>query len=231
MLHLIKLELKKNKLGWYVNGVILANVIILGLLCMFPILERLEGQQTLTSLTDYFMMSGAMVRGTMIVFAAVLISKVIIDEFKNRTHLVMFTYPVHRKKILSAKLILIFTFTLLSMVLSNLFVIHGFIGLNQLFHFTNAMSLTSADYTAGIGSLLMFNLATAGAALVPLYFGMKKFSTPATIVSSLLIVMVTSSAGSGFSLASIIYIPLALAFIALGIVVLAVRNIEHIDFD
>lgn len=231
MLHLIKLELKKNKLGWYVNGVILANVIILGLLCMFPILERLEGQQTLTSLTDYFMMSGAMVRGTMIVFAAVLISKVIIDEFKNRTHLVMFTYPVRRKKILSAKLILIFTFTLLSMVLSNLFVIHGFIGLNQLFHFTNAMSLTSADYTAGIGSLLMFNLATAGAALVPLYFGMKKFSTPATIVSSLLIVMVTSSAGSGFSLASIIYIPLALAFIALGIVVLAVRNIEHIDFD
>lgn len=231
MLHLIKLELRKNKLGWFVNGVILANVIILGLLCMFPIVEKLEGQQSFTSYTDYFMISGSMVRGTMIVFAAVLISKVIIDEFKNRTHLLMFSYPVNRKKMLSAKLILIFTLTLFSMVITNLFVIHGFIGLNELFHFTAPMSLTSADYSAGIRSLLMFNLAAAGAALVPLYFGMRKYSTPATIVSSLIIVLVTSSTGAGFSLASIIYIPLVLALAALGIVVLAVRNIEHIDFD
>ncbi|MFB6469560.1 ABC transporter permease [Cytobacillus sp. Hz8] len=232
MLYLIKLELKKNKLGWFIKGIILANLITLGLLCMIPTVEKIEGKQTFKSFTDYFMISGAMVRGIIIVFAAVLISKVIIDEFKNRTHLVMFSYPVNRKKILSAKLILIFSLTLFTMVISNLFVITGFIGMNQIFHLTSAMRLTVTDYFAGILNLLIFNLATAGAALVPLYFGMRKFSTQATIISSLLIVMVTtSSIGSVFSLASIIYIPLALALIALGIVVLAVRNIERIDLD
>ncbi|MGJ7911037.1 ABC transporter permease [Neobacillus sp. LXY-1] len=231
MLNLIKLELKKNKLGWFFKGIILANLIILGLLCMIPAIEKSEGDQTLNSFTDYFTLSGAMVRGTMIVFAAVLISKIIIDEFKNRTHLVLFSYPVNRKKILTAKLILIFTLTLFTMVISNLFVIHALMGMNQILHLTSVMSFTVTDYFAEIVKLLMFNLATAGAALVPLYFGMKKYSTPATIVSSILIVFVTSSTGSGISLASIIYIPLALALMALGIVFLAIRNIERIDLN
>lgn len=232
MLYLIKLELKKNKIGWFIKGIILANFIILGLLCMIPEIEKIEGEETFKNFTDYFMISGGVVRGTLVVFAAVLISKVIIDEFKNRTTLIMFSYPVNRKKILGAKLILIFTLTLVMMVISNLFVITGLIGINQIFHLTSALSLSVTDYFAGIFNQLMFNLAGAGAALVPLYFGMRKFSTPATIISSLLIVMVTtSSIGSDFSLASIIYIPIALAFIALGIVVLAVRNIDRIDLD
>lgn len=232
MFHLIKLELKKNKLGWFLKGAFLANIIILGFLCMIPAIGNSEGEQTFKTFTDFFMISGAFVRGTFTVFAAVLISKMIIDEFKNRTILVMFSYPVNRKKILSAKLILIFCVTFITMAISNLVVIVGFIGLNQIFHLTSAMNLTIDHFFVGILNLMMFSLATAGAALVPLYFGMRKYSTPATIISSLLIVMVTcSSVGTDFSLASIIYIPLGLALIALGIVASAIRKIDRIDLN
>jgi ABC-type transport system involved in multi-copper enzyme maturation permease subunit len=156
----------------------------------------------------------------------------IIDEFKNRTILVLFSYPINRKRILSAKLILIFCVTFMAMTISNVVVISGFIGLNQIFHLTSAMSLTIDDFLAGISNLMTFSLATAGAALVPLYFGMRKYSTPATIISSLLIVMVMcSSSGSAFSLASIIYIPLGLAIIAVGIVAGAIRKIDRIDLN
>ncbi|MBP3040365.1 ABC transporter permease [Bacillaceae bacterium Marseille-Q3522] len=183
-------------------------------------------------MTDFFTISGAFVRGVFIVFAAVLISKMIIDEFKNRTILVTFSYPVNRKKILGAKLILIFGITFMTMLISNIVVVFAFIGLNQIFHITSAISLTASDFVPEILRLLMFSLASAGAALVPLYLGMRKYSVPATIISSLIIVSVTcQSAGPNFSLADIIYIPLALAFIALGIVVLTIRKIDRIDLN
>ncbi|GIN87112.1 ABC transporter permease [Heyndrickxia sporothermodurans] len=232
MFHLIKLELKKNKIGWFAKGGILANIIILGLLCMISVVEKSEGTELVKDVTGIFTISGASVRGTFIVFAAVLISKMIISEFKNRTILIMFSYPINRKKVLSAKLIIIVFITFIAMTISHIVVSIGFIGLNQIFHFTSAVSLTSSELLAEIIKIIMFSLATAVAALVPLYFGMRKYSVPATIISSLLIVMVTcQSAGPNFSLANIIYIPLALAVIALGIVAFAIRNIERIDLE
>ncbi|MGG1398111.1 hypothetical protein ABE288_09920 [Bacillus salipaludis] len=150
MFHLMRLELNKTKLGWFVKGAIIANISILGLLCIVSVVEKSEGTEMLKDVTSIFTISGACVKGVFIVFATVLISKMIIHEFKNRT----------------------------------------------------------------------------------IDFGMRKYSTPATIISSLLIVsVICQSIGPNFSLASIIYIPLALALIALGIVVLAIRNINHIDLD
>ncbi|MGG1400067.1 ABC transporter permease [Bacillus salipaludis] len=232
MFHLIRLEFKKFKLGWFVKGAILANIIILSFLCIIPVVERSEGTEMFKDVTEIFTISGACVRGVFIVFAGVLISKMIIQEFRNRTILIMFSYPINRKKILSAKLILIVWMTFIAMAISHIVVIFGFIGLNQIFHLTPAISLTSNDVLAEIIIVIMFSLTTSVAALIPLYFGMRKYSTPATIISSLLIVSVTcQSIGPNFSLASIIYIPLALALIALSFVVLAIRNIDHIDLD
>ncbi|MDQ6598209.1 ABC transporter permease [Bacillus salipaludis] len=232
MFHLIRLELNKTKLGWFVKGAILANISILGLLCIISVVEKSEGTEMLKDVTGIFTISGACVRGVFIVFAAVLISKMIIQEFKNRTILIMFSYPINRKKILSAKLILIVWMTFIAMTISHTLVLSGFIGMNQIFHMTSAMNLTLSDFLAEVIKVIMFGFASSVAALIPLYFGMRKYSTPATIISSLLIVSVTcQSIGPNFSLASIIYIPLALALIALGIVVLAIRNINHIDLD
>ena len=232
MFQLIRLESKKFKLGCFIKGAILATILILFFLCMISVLEKSEGTEMLKDMTGIFTISGAMVRGVFIVFAAVLISKMIIQEFKSRTIHIMFSYPINRKKILGAKLILIVWLTFIAMTISHTVVIIGFTGLNQIFHFTPEISLTSSDFLAEFIKVIMFSLTTAVAALVPLYFGMKKYSTPATIVSSLLIVSVTcQSMGPNFSLANIIYIPLALALIALGIVVLAIRNVDRIDLN
>ncbi|MFJ8263544.1 ABC transporter permease [Rummeliibacillus sp. NPDC094406] len=232
MFQLIRLESKKFKLGWFIKGAILATILILFCLCMISVLEKSEGTEMLKDMTGFFTISGALVRGVFIVFAAVLISKMIIQEFKSRTIHIMFSYPINRKKILGAKLILIVLLTFIAMTISHTVVIIGFIGLNQIFHFISAISLTSSDFSAEFIKVIMFSLTTAVAALVPLYFGMKKYSTPATIVSSLLIVSVTcQSMGPNFSLANIIYIPLALALIAFGIVALAIRNVDRMDLN
>ncbi|MEC2290578.1 hypothetical protein P9H02_09525 [Bacillus licheniformis] len=40
MLNLIKLEFKKTKLGWYYKGAVIANLCILGLLCLIGSEEK-----------------------------------------------------------------------------------------------------------------------------------------------------------------------------------------------
>ena len=45
MLHLMKLELKKFKLGWYVKRAIIANIVILALMIFVSIIAQVEGMQ------------------------------------------------------------------------------------------------------------------------------------------------------------------------------------------
>ena len=72
-------------------------------------------------------------------------------------------------------------------------------------------------------------LSASGIALIPLYFGMRKYSIPTTIISSIIIVSVTSSNSGNFTLNDIIIIPITLAIVGLGIAYLAIRNIERVD--
>lgn len=90
LFHLIKLELRKHKLGWFIKGAIIANIVILGLLCMITFEQIMEGEESFQSFADYSMVAGTMVRGVFVVFASVLISKVIIDEFKIELRLFCF---------------------------------------------------------------------------------------------------------------------------------------------
>ena len=65
--------------------------------------------------------------------------------------------------------------------------------------------------------------------LIPLFFGMRKYSVPATIISSILIVVLVCSNYNGLSLNDIIVIPISLACIGLFIAYLSIRNIEKVD--
>ncbi|MDQ0207492.1 ABC transporter permease [Alkalicoccobacillus murimartini] len=232
MYYLMKLELKKHKMGWYIKGAILANLIIVGMLALLTLIEKLESETIFRTANDFFMFSGLLVRGTFIVFAAVLISKIIIDEFKNRTSFVMFSYPINRKKIMATKLILIFSLTLITMILSTCFVVFSFIGLNEVFQLTPNVEFSEQLIRPELMSMMVFNLAAAGSALVPLYFGMRKFSIPATIVSGVLITIITNSSfGPDFSLVNLFYIPIVLTFMAIGIIIFTIRNMNQLELN
>lgn len=104
------------KLGWYVRGAAFANFIILGFLWMVTFTE---GKDTFQTIDETFLVIGTFVRAVFIIFGAVLISKLIISEFKNKTILVMFTYPINRKKLLAAKLLIAAGLTFITILISN----------------------------------------------------------------------------------------------------------------
>lgn len=227
MMKLIKLELQKVKLGWYVSGAVIANVLIAALVCFIGNIEKIEGTAAFASAEEAFVVMGAIVRATFTIFAAVLIAKLVIEEYKNKTVFITFMYPISRKKLMAAKLLIVSGLTFFTMVISNLFVMGVAFGLNTYVPFIPG---TLAD-TIGqqLISIVAFAFAATGTSLIPLYFGMRKQSVPATIVSALLLVVLISSHNPVFSVASIIYIPLSLAAVGIAIAVLAIRKVETTD--
>lgn len=211
MLNLLKIEMKKMKLGWYVRGAVFANFIILGFLWMVTFTE---GKDTFQTIDETFLVIGTFVRAVFIIFGAVLISKLIISEFKNKTILVMFTYPINRKKLLAAKLLIAGGLTFITILISNACVAAAFFLLNSIYGVIPG-ELTASMVSQQALKMIVFAFGAAGTSLVPIFFGMRKHSAAATIISSVVISMLISSTSPDFSISSIVYIPLSLAAVGL----------------
>lgn len=228
MLHLMKLEMKKFKFGWYVKGALLANIIITVLFINMNYIQIMENDVIMTNAKEAFSLIGAMVRGTFIVFAAVLLAQLVIEEYKSKTIMLMFSYPVKRKKLLASKLAIVAILTFITIWLSNIVVTGAVFVLHGYFSFIS-YSITFTDWMQQAINMIPFAIAAAGTSLIPLYFGMRKHSVPITIVSSLLVVSFACSYNPGFSVVMTIPIQLALAAVGIIIAYLSIRDIEKED--
>ena len=221
MFNLIRLELKKESLKWYFIGAIIADLLILALIIPIQYVEKIETD-------EMFMMMSALVRAVFIIFGAVLLSKLIIDEYKNKTIFLMYTYPIQRKKLIAAKLLLIGILTFITIAISSALVAVGYFIIHNMFQISPD-TIPAQRLIVEIVSMLKFAIAAAGASLIPLYFGLRKQSVPATLLSSILIVTVITQSNPWFSLADNIYISLASAAIGVFIAFWTIRNVDKVD--
>ncbi|MDM5190222.1 ABC transporter permease [Bacillus sp. DX4.1] len=231
MLHLMKLEMKKFKLGWYVKGAIITNIIIITLFCLINYIEQIEqteGAEMIKSFPDAFILIGGMVRGTFIVFAGVLITKLVIEEYKNKTILIMFSYPVNRKKLIASKLLITALLTFTTILISNI-VVAGTVFILNSYVPIIPDSITVNEFMKEVIKMVPFAIAAAGTSLIPLYFGMRKYSVPVTILSSLIVVAIACQSQPQFSVVTFIPLQLGLAAIGVMIAYYGIRNIEKED--
>ncbi|HDX9643358.1 TPA: ABC transporter permease [Bacillus mobilis] len=228
MLRLMKLELKKFKLGWYVRGAIIANIAILALLIFTSIVSQIEGEPEMRDPQMVLLIASTLVRATFIIFGSVLIARLIISEYKNKTILLMFSYPINRKKMMVSKLVITATLTFITVILSNILVVGMFFGIDSYFSIL-PNSFTVDQLTREGINLVPLAIATAGISLIPLYFGMRKRSVPTTIVSSLIVVAIAMNSNPTFTTAT--FLPLQLVLAAIGIVIACygIKNIEKED--
>lgn len=230
MLKLIKLEIRKFKFKGFIQGAVIANLVILALMFLIVLTDKFEASASFTDYASIFPIIGTFSKVTFAIFAAVLIARMIIGEFNNKTIAVLFMYPINRKKLLVAKLAIIVAFTFVSILLTDLVLGSLFCILNSYYSFISD-SLTGVKVTNFLINSVLDAFAYSGVSLIPLYFGMRKKSVSATIIASIVIVTLLSSNNNGFSLSSIIAIPLSFAAIGVIIAYLAIRNIEHKDID
>lgn len=239
MLELIKLEIEKHNLKRYIVAAVISNLIISLFLFMMiategdssipeELGEGLSYSALVPNLSAGFDLLDSLVKTVFVVFASVLIARLIIDEYRNKTISVMFMYPISRKKLIWMKLMIVKVFTIGAIFLSDVFQAVFLFLLNKIMHFTPD-TLTPLQASQAAIKFATGAVAFSGVGLIPMYFGMKKKSVPATIISAVLIVTVLCSNNGDLSLSSIIYIPIALTLLGIVIAYLSFRNIEVDD--
>lgn len=226
MLNLIKLELRKNKITGNVLGGFIATFVIMA----FIILMSYDpSEKPFASYEELFFFTDTFVSMVFIVFASVLVSKLIIDEYKNKSVTVLFMYPIQRKKLLVAKLTIVVLFTFGFGIIARTLIVSGYYLYNHYAHFIPG-SLTN-DFLLKEGIQFIVNSAMASCiGLVPLYFGMRRHSVPATIVSAVILASALNSTnGTDFTLSSIVIVPALIAAIGIFVAYWSIRNVEMKD--
>ena len=161
----------------------------------------------------------------LIVWEAVLISVFIVEEYRSKTINLLFTYPVQRGKLIAVKIILICGVMLLFHVLSGVFQFTCLSVVSKYFPFVTVSpaNLMTQAVTA-LSSVLL--------GLLPLYIGMIKKSTIATIVSSFAIAaIVSNSQGSGAGLMSIPIAAIVFGVIGAGFSAITVHKMVSSDLS
>ncbi|MBU5265552.1 hypothetical protein [Virgibacillus proomii] len=137
-----------------------------------------------------------------------------------------------RKKLLFAKLTLAYLFTTGSLLVGILLmqIITYFLQPSlELFEGT----VTPQDIWAILPNTVTNAFMMGAIALIPLFFGMRKKSTAATITSAVIIAfLINSTVSDGvdtFSLANVVIIPIVLALLGIGIAYLSFCNIDVKD--
>ena len=226
MLKLMKLELKKFKIG--IKGVIIANLSIFASLLLTIFASPNTNDMPFGDYNSMFFLTGTVVRAVFTIFAGALISRLIIGEYKNKTINVMFMYPIKRKKIMLAKLFLVIIFSFITMFLSSLFLDFSLYILNLFLNFAKE-PFTMNILLKNLVNVTVYSLAFAFVSLIPVYVGMWKKSGTATIVSSVILVSVFNSGSKNLSLSSIIIFPIIGAILGIISSYMAIQDIENVD--
>ncbi|MFB5251055.1 ABC transporter permease [Bacillus mycoides] len=232
MFKLMKLEWRKHKLSSYFKSVAICIIAIFAVVNLMVLGGKGEVDLLLSDFTQQMALINIFIRITFITFSSVLLSRLVIDEYKNKTMQLSFMYPLQRKMLMRAKLTIVFCFCFVSTIIATFII-------SLLVYFVSPM-IGLIETPATIGELIAIVPTTiisafmiSGISLIPLFFGMRKKSTPTTITSAVIIgMLISSNFGSGngqVSMFNFIAIPIVLCLLGIFISYLSYRKIDKID--
>ncbi len=189
MLKLIKLEFKRNNLKSYLYGVlgIFIFTILIGIL--FSAIPKIEKG---TSASQIFMDKNMLIimitvisMSGFTILSAVMYTKFIVDEYTTKKNILLFTYPQKRSSIFMAKFIFIAVFTLIMMLISNVFsiLLIGLIG-----KITGIMNTYFKDIVNIVLISVIFGFIANLISVISLKIGFWKKSIIVTIITSVILV-------------------------------------------
>lgn len=187
---LIRLELRRNKICTYVISSLMIAITMLGFLYLFayaPMLEPNDKDMAIFSgYNNLIPLFGVLNMAVFCVLSAVMYSKFIIEDYSGKRPILLFSYPVSRKKIVLAKLMVVCGFTISSMVISN-FIIFLIFGITENFIHLVSGNFTFSIMVQAIETTLVMAFVAASIGVVAVGIGFIKKSVPTTIVSAVLI--------------------------------------------
>lgn len=187
---LISLELKKNKISTYIIAGIIIAITMLGFLFLFayaPLIEPNDkDMQIFSGYNNLIPLFGVFNMAVFCVMSAVMYSRFVIEDYSGKRPILLFSYPVSRKRIILSKLSIVCGFTIISMLISNFTVFLTF-GITENFIHLVGKAFTLSIILQVLESTLIMSLIAASIGIAAAGIGFIKKSVPATIVSAVLI--------------------------------------------
>lgn len=186
MRNLIVLELKRNRLRSYHIAVLICGITMLGfqyLMVAIPYMDPTEPDAEL--FFQYPFLMGITCLVCMAIFSilsAVMVSRFVVEEYSGKRAILLLSYPISRKKVLCAKLMLVFAYTAGGMLLCGAVVQAVFFLTESLFH-----HLTIKVVLQSLGFLFCCSVLAGLIGVIALWFGFPKKSVSVTIVASVVL--------------------------------------------
>lgn len=233
---LIELEWRKHNIRTYLIAVLIMAVAMLGFLYLFayaPLLEPNDQDMAIFSgYANLIPLFGVLNMAVFCVLSAVMHAKFIIEAYTGKRVILLFSYPVSRKKMLLSKLGATGMFTILSMVISNL-AIYVIFGVSEQFiplvreRFTFSILLRAMETT------LVMSLVAASTGIVAAAMGFVRKSVPAAIVSAILMAsLICNVAVNAVSSKAFMYIvAIAMTAMAAACSMLLMRKVAMMEVE
>lgn len=232
MWQLLKLEWKKHRMVRYLTSFLLSVVGIYGFVVFLAMSTKHDIEGAIGSYSEFLTLVTLLANITFIIIGGVIVSRVIISEFRDKTIQVLFTYPIPRKKLMLSKLILVFAVTA-GGLFAGTWMMQGLTYFLQPTLRLFEGSFTRQELFATLPKTAANAIMMGAISLIPIYFGMRKKSTATTITSAVLIgFLINSTVSNGdaaFSLSDVVVIPIIFSLLGAGIAYLAIRPIERKD--
>ena len=193
MRNLIALELKRNRLRPYHIATLICGVTMLGfqyLMAAIPYMDPTEPDAELFSQYPFLMEITCLVCMAMFsILSAVMASRFVVEEYSGKRAILLLSYPISREKVLCAKLVLVFAYTVGAMLLCGA-VIHAVFFLTESLFPLCSDKLTINVFLQSLGFLLSCSILAGLLGVVSLWFGFRKTSVSMTIVASVVLVTI-----------------------------------------
>lgn len=208
MINLIKLEIKKINFKKYLLNYLLIIILFAVSITCIAIFE----QDNFGGQISIFIKCACTLICSII--TVVLYLDVVLAEYSRETVKVLFMYPINRKRILVAKLFFIEIFCIATIFVS-VFLWNCGLYILQLFIETLPFTINIDNFFTYFLEVLVYAVVNSILLLIPFAIGFIKKSKKTTVVLSIIILSILNSCSNGFSLNSIIVVPVALSVIAL----------------
>ena len=196
MLRMMKLEMKRNHLGSYVTASIIFGIVLIGFMYFVAYVAQVENEPDFQTYPNIFLFTTIVSMIVFSVLSSVMYSRFVIEEYSGTRLVLLFSYPVNRKKVLLAKVGIVVLFTTVSMIICNIPAVLIF-SLTESFIPIVSDTLSIGLLMSIIKMILVLSISVNGICIIAMRIGFVKKSIPTTMVTSFILSAVYANAMIG----------------------------------
>lgn len=212
--HLINLELKKINIRPYFCAGIIIIVCMAAFLYTFAIIAFVGGDQDVAEFSSYYniwVLINALQTVAYSVLAAAMFSVFLLKDYTGKNAILIFSYPIDRKKLIQSKMLLVLAFVASIMMIGTAFIYAIFIITEKIF------PLVSDELSVGLCVNVLLDtviclIISLGIAIISVRIGFNKKSIQKTIIAAIIL---CSCAANMIATMSYTYFPVVLMLIVL----------------